>query len=156
MTGAEIVPLRIDCSVALAELHVLCVPASDGWTEPGLKRLLQADAALGCQAEHDGAIIGFILAFAAADEAEVLTLCVAPQHRRQGVGRKLLKELERKLAARHIVHLHLEARVSNLAARELYARVGFGETGRRRRYYPTADGQPAEDAVLMAKDVRGG
>ena len=46
------------------------------------------------------------------------------------------------VAARHI---HLEVRESNEAARKLYERQGFGETGRRRNYYD----HPAEDALLL-------
>lgn len=153
MSATDLIPIRSERATALADLHRRCMPAADGWAEPGLKRLIDADAARGFQAEQDGAVIGFILAFAAADEAEVLAICVAPEHRRQGLGRALLQKLERQLAAEQIVRLYLEARVSNLGARELYVRAGFGETGRRKGYYSVTDGQAAEDAVLMAKSI---
>lgn len=154
MSEATPVPLRGDRAGELAELHRRCMPPADGWTGPGLKRLIEADAAVGSEIlAADGTVAGFILAFAAADEAEVLAICVAPEHRRAGLGRQLLKGLERDLVARGIAHLYLEARVSNFAARELYRKAGFGETGRRKAYYSPSDDQPTEDAVLMAKTL---
>ena len=98
---------------------------------------------------------GFIIAFAAADEAEILALCVAPGHRRRGLARALLRKLAKQLAAHGIVRLHLEVRASNLAARELYARSGFVESGRRKGYYRGLDGAAAEDAITMARDTVG-
>lgn len=157
MSDEQIVPLRIESAAELAALHQRCMPAPDGWAEPGLKRLMQADAAIGVEACHgDGSLAGFVLAFAAADEAEVLAICVAPEHRRSGVGRRLLRQLERDLASRAITRLFLEARASNLPARRLYEQAGFAETGRRRAYYAPADGFAAEDAVLMAKSIAAG
>ena len=154
MSQAVIVPIPIDSAAALAAMHQRCMTAADAWDEAGLASLLMAGAARGFQAETDGrGITGFVLAFAAADEAEVLALCVAPEHRRQGLGRKLLKHLERQLVSEQITRLHLEARASNLPARELYTRAGFTGTGRRKLYYPLSHDAPAEDAVLMAKAI---
>ncbi len=149
----DIVPLRIESVAALSLLHQRCMSKADGWSEPGLKRLLQADAACGWQAEQDGTVTAFVLAFAAVDEAEVLAICVAAEQRCKGLGRKLLRALEKQLAAGQITRLHLEARVSNLPARQLYVRAGFTETGRRKAYYHGTDDAPAEDAVLMAKTL---
>ena len=42
----------------------------------------------------------------------------------------------------------LEVRASNTTAYRLYERYGFNEVGRRRAYYPAADGR--EDALVMA------
>jgi [ribosomal protein S18]-alanine N-acetyltransferase len=154
MSDDIIVPLRIESAGELAALHQLSMPVGDGWNEPSLARLMQADAAVGMQTHtNDGTITGFVLAFAAADEAEVLAICVAPEHRRSGLGRKLLRRLERDLANRAITRLFLEARVSNFGARRLYEQAGFLETGRRRTYYEASAGSPAEDAVTMAKDL---
>jgi [ribosomal protein S18]-alanine N-acetyltransferase len=43
--------------------------------------------------------------------------------------------------------LFLEVRVSNAAARALYAKSGFREIGVRRGYYPAHTGR--EDAVVL-------
>ena len=45
--------------------------------------------------------------------------------------------------------LRLEVRESNAAARALYTKHGFRETGRRRGYYR----DPIEDAVLYARPL---
>ena len=43
--------------------------------------------------------------------------------------------------------MFLEVRPSNVAALALYARAGFETIGRRKGYYPAADGR--EDALVM-------
>jgi len=152
----EIVPLRAANAEALAALHRQVMNEPDGWSDAGLRRLLTARAARGFQAETGGAIAGYVLAFAAADEAEILALCVAQDHRRKGLAQALLRDLARELAAGQIIRLHLEVRASNFPARRLYARTGFIETGRRKGYYSGAVGEPAEDAITMMRELAGG
>jgi len=147
-------PLHTDDTAALAALHRQVMGEADGWSDAGLRRLLTATAARGFQATADGALAGYILAFAAADEAEILALVVSPGHRRMGLARRLLRALARQLADSQIVRLHLEVRASNLAARELYSRNSFAETGRRKGYYAGAATLPPEDAVTMTLDLR--
>jgi len=43
--------------------------------------------------------------------------------------------------------IFLEVRVSNTAARALYAQAGFREIGTRRDYYPSHEGR--EDAIVL-------
>ncbi len=86
-----------------------------------------------------------------ADEAELLTLAVLPDARRQGLGTKLLAACLSEAAQADAVRLHLEVGASNAAARALYARAGFAETGRRAGYFRAAGGR--EDAVLMTCDM---
>ncbi len=82
----------------------------------------------------------------AAKEAELLRIAVAPAQRGQGLGRALLLACDADLSARGIRDLHLEVRVSNAAARALYATCGWRESGLRSGYY-----RDGEDAVLYAK-----
>ena len=82
----------------------------------------------------------------AAMEAELLRVAVAPSKRGQGLARALLGGCETELAAAGIRELHLEVRVSNTAARALYAGAGWRESGWRKGYY-----RDGEDAVLYAK-----
>ena len=81
-----------------------------------------------------------------AGEAELVRLAVAPSARRQGLGRALLRASEAGLCAAGIDTLHLEVRVSNLAARALYEAEGWREVGLRRGYY-----RDSEDAALYTK-----
>lgn len=84
----------------------------------------------------------------AAGEAELLRLAVAPEARRTGQGRALLRSSVRDLQALGIQRLHLEVRVSNFAARALYEAEGWRLTGQRPRYY-----RDGEDAVLYTMNL---
>jgi glycosyltransferase involved in cell wall biosynthesis len=81
-------------------------------------------------------------------EHELLYLAVHPEWRRHGIAFRLLRHALEALPGRW----HLEVRESNTAARALYARAGFRESGRRRGYYEN----PAEDAILLlfSRDVK--
>lgn len=96
-------------------------------------------------ARSGSTLVGFVAAQLATDEAEILDLAVANAVRRQGVGRRLLEEVLRYLAARGAVRVLLEVRPSNMGALALYERMGFVQVGRRPRYY-----KDGEDALLMA------
>jgi ribosomal-protein-alanine N-acetyltransferase len=91
---------------------------------------------------------GFVLAQIAADEAEILTLGVTEGWRRQGIGVRLVEGIKRAAIRAGANALFLEVADSNTAARDLYARTGFVETGRRKGYYTHAGAAP-EDAVIM-------
>lgn len=82
----------------------------------------------------------------AAEEAELLRIAVDPARRGQGLGRALLQACEADLAAMGARDLHLEVRVSNAAARALYAADGWRESGLRKAYY-----RDGEDAALYGK-----
>ena len=87
---------------------------------------------------------GMLLGRVAADEAEVLTLAVAPSARRQGIATALLERRRRRVRARGGSAMFLEVAIGNAAALALYRREGFAEVGRRRRYY--AD---SSDALVL-------
>ncbi len=89
-------------------------------------------------------ILGFLVARHLAPEWELENLVVAPTARRQGLGKRLVHAL---LARAHETKSHsvfLEVRESNAAARSLYEKTDFAQTGRRKAYYK----DPAEDALL--------
>ena len=94
----------------------------------------------------DGALVGYFVLMAAANEAHLLNLSVGARHQRAGHGRALLREalaLARRRAARS---LFLEVRPSNYAAQILYTRFGFRRIAVRRGYYPAHSGR--EDAFV--------
>ena len=78
-------------------------------------------------------------------------LSVAPAWQRRGLGRALLHHfiaIARDYAAQRLL---LEVRPSNIAARALYADIGFSDLYVRRDYYPAGSGR--EDAILMGLDL---
>ncbi|MBZ9558183.1 MULTISPECIES: ribosomal protein S18-alanine N-acetyltransferase [unclassified Modicisalibacter] len=83
-------------------------------------------------------------------DAELQAITVAPAARRRGIASRLLERVLARAAGWGSERLLLEVRESNLAARSLYAALGFGVDGRRRGYYPLPDGG-SEAAVLMSR-----
>lgn len=96
-------------------------------------------------AEMDGRIVGTIVAWLLVDEAHIATLATHPDHRRQGIARKLLEYALRYMSREGAVTSFLEVRESNSAAQEMYRTFGYEQVGRRRRYYKDTN----EDAILM-------
>lgn len=82
------------------------------------------------------------------DEAHLLNIAITIEQQGQGLGLQLLEHLMQRASARGCVECFLEVRASNQSAYRLYERFGFNEIGRRRDYYPTAEGH--EDALVMA------
>jgi ribosomal-protein-alanine N-acetyltransferase len=79
------------------------------------------------------------------DEAHITTFGVHPDHRRRGIGRRLLLELAEVALELGSTRMTLEVRVSNEPAQRLYRSFGFNVSGRRVAYY-SDDG---EDALVM-------
>ena len=87
---------------------------------------------------------GFVIARAIGEEWEIENIAIAGSARRRGLGTRLLGELLDLARAKCAVAVFLEVRESNHAARALYEKWAFLESGRRRRYYK----DPEEDAIL--------
>lgn len=125
----------------LAVLHAAAFPPADRWGAQAIGLLLALPGHFALLAEEAGVPLGFAMGRVAAEEAEVLTLAVAPAHRRAGTGRMLMRALMAEASARGATALFLEVSEGNAAARALYEHLGAVAAGRRRRYYP--DGSDA-------------
>lgn len=82
------------------------------------------------------------------DEAHVTTFAVLPEHRRKGIGSRLLlatMDLAVELGATVAT---LEVRLTNTEARRLYERFGFRPVGVRPHYYS----DNGEDALIMTSE----
>lgn len=144
----EIVPLT-DCA-ALAGLHAACFERP--WSEASFRGLLEVPGTCALGALLTEAPAGFILTRQAADEAEILTVGVAPPARRHGVAKALFHAA---LAAMEGVRsVFLEVDVTNHDAIGFYEALRFQATGRRKAYYRHPDGSMT-DAVIMRHDVGG-
>jgi [ribosomal protein S18]-alanine N-acetyltransferase len=97
--------------------------------------------------ELHGVMVGYAVLSAAADEAHLLNLSVAAAWQRRGLGRAFLLYLIDFIKENKINVMFLEVRVSNAAARALYAQMGLREIGVRRAYYPAPVGR--EDAIVL-------
>ena len=86
-------------------------------------------------AEAAGRVIGHAVVSVVADIAELQRIAVAEDLRRTGVATSLLDEVVALAASGGADRLLLEVRENNDAALGFYARQGFVEVDRRRRYY---------------------
>ena len=134
-----------DLAQGLADLHADVFDAP--WSAAAFADLL---GQAGVFAEGDEG--GFILIRIVADEAEILTLGVRPEARRQGLGGRLVQSASGRASRLGATRLFLEVAEDNLSARALYDGLGFETAGRRRRYYPRTEG-PAVDALLLVLDL---
>ncbi len=145
-----------DCAAA-AGLHATSFDAP--WSADSLRESLTAQGGFGVAAiEEVGADVpqrasawsdspmldsdqaveplrGFILLRASADEGEILTLAIAPSHRRLGIAMALVTQARAMAGDLGLAVLFLEVAETNSAARALYDRAGFREIGMRPHYY---------------------
>jgi [ribosomal protein S18]-alanine N-acetyltransferase len=99
-------------------------------------------------------VVGYFVALPGVDELHLLNITIAPPWQNRGHGGALLDAVCSEGHARGLATLWLEVRASNHGAQALYLRRGFAVVGRRRGYYPAAQGR--EDAVLMSLALRSG
>jgi ribosomal-protein-alanine acetyltransferase len=95
--------------------------------------------------EENGMVSGFIVAHQIGDEWEIENIAVAQRMQHRGLGTRLLTEFLELVRRQKGRQIFLEVRESNLAARALYRKSGFKETGRRKSYYEN----PPEDALIL-------
>lgn len=137
---------RVNNASQLASIHKDCFPR--GWTASEFIHLLESDTVRGLQARRPATMFlppsqdprGFVLTRIAGDEAEILTIGVAKSARRFGLGRALMRAVMSDLYADRIPTLFLEVDETNMAAVQLYNRLGFIQVGERKAYYSAQDG----------------
>jgi ribosomal-protein-alanine N-acetyltransferase len=133
----------------LAALHAPVF--SDAWPEEAFRSLLPREGVVVLLGERAAArsAEGFILIRVVANEAEVLTFCVAEAARRSGLGGALLTAAYETSRAAGADEMFLEVGERNDAALSLYRRDGFMVVGRRSAYYHHGD--QSADALVMRK-----
>jgi len=128
---SEIIAATPAHAQVLAIIHAACFPPGERWGADAMALQLGQPGAFGF-VDVAG---GVLLARLAADEAEILTLAVAPAMRRQGRAATLLATAAARARAAGARAMFLEVATDNAPALALYAAAGFVEVGRRRRYY---------------------
>ncbi len=101
-------------------------------------------------AKHGNRVVGYVSAVVRSDGyGHIVSICVDPEYRRQGIGKKLMESVEARMRSKFgLCRYRLEVRVSNEPAIRLYKSLGYRIVGVLRSYYP--DG---EDGYVMVKDV---
>ncbi len=132
----------------LASLHKRCFVTPAPWDAASFAGFL-ADQLAFLLVEGEA---GFLLGRTVAGEAELLTIAVAPEARRRGLGRKLMARFIYQAQLRGAERTFLEVAADNPAAIALYESCGFRQAGTRRGYYRTPTGQRI-DALVLARDL---
>jgi [ribosomal protein S18]-alanine N-acetyltransferase len=94
--------------------------------------------------------VGFVLSRRVANEAEILSVAMAPAARGRGYAKPLLERHLRTLAQAGVRDVFLEVEEGNRPALALYRAYGFREIGRRDGYYARPDGSRAT-AITMGR-----
>lgn len=143
-------PAATEDAARFAALHA--VAFGRGWSVDEFERLLIERNVVADRAMAGSKLAGFVLSRLAADEAEILSIAVAPAYRNQGLARKLLDVHLRRLVGYGITALFLEVDERNVPARRLYAGLGFVAVGRRDSYYAKPD-RDAGAALVLRRDL---
>jgi len=91
--------------------------------------------------------VGYAVAIPEADGAYLAEFAVAPGHRREGHGSRLLSDLLERLAGEGFESVRLAVRARDEGAREFYGRHGFTERSR------LPDGYEAGDGLVLARSL---
>jgi len=141
-------PAGPEAAEILAALHAAAFDKP--WSAADIAALIGGAGAYAVLAQ-DEAALGMVMSRILFEEAEILTLAVAPEARRRGVGLALVGAaagLARQGGASSLI---LEVGEDNPGAVALYERAGFVQAGRRRDYYDR--GGRRIDALLMRLDL---
>jgi [ribosomal protein S18]-alanine N-acetyltransferase len=116
------------------------------WSRAQYERVFSSNAPrrIALVVEEGSIVQGFMVALEIAQEWEIENIAIAGAARRRGLGTRLLGEFLKRAHSEGATSVFLEVRESNRAARLLYEKWAFMESGRRSGYYA----QPQEDAIV--------
>ncbi|MEM3602510.1 MAG: ribosomal protein S18-alanine N-acetyltransferase [Candidatus Bathyarchaeia archaeon] len=127
----------------LYEIEKMCFK-NEAFLKRQIAQLLISYNSVSLIAKENGDIIGFIIGIVHVENevltGHILTMDVAPDYRRKGVGIKLLQEIEKIFMEKGVKICCLEVREDNIPALNLYRKLGYKKTGRLENYYGKAHG----------------
>lgn len=94
----------------------------------------------------DEFLSGYICFWMFDSEIQLINVAVHPRERGKGFGHYLLTKMIESGVSKGIQYIWLEVRTTNLVAKRLYGKLGFGEVIRRPLYYTDTN----EDAIVMS------
>jgi ribosomal-protein-alanine acetyltransferase len=127
----------------LYEIEKQCF-GQEAFTKQQLTYLLTEYNAIGLAARVNSEIAGFAIARVDIGRntsfGHILTVDIAPAYRRKGIAQKLLQEIETIFREKSIKECRLEVREDNVAALNLYQKLGYKKVGKLEKYYGEAHG----------------
>jgi [ribosomal protein S18]-alanine N-acetyltransferase len=135
---------------SLFALDQVCFPPEIAYSRDEFRSLLRSKRTVGVVAEENGVLGGFAMAQVVRPRqsigGHVVTIDVALEFRRRGVGRMLMDRLEAQVRDAGASWLRLEVAVDNAVALSFYTGLGFVAIGQIRGYY-----HRNLDAIVMEK-----
>ncbi len=122
------------------------------WTQQNFKDCLRTGGYSVKVLELNSSLVGYGIMLVAANEAQILNLCVKPNMQHRGYGRQILNQLLEYAKQKCAKSVFLEVRVSNKIAVNLYHKSGFNQIGLRKNYYPNGKNE-REDALILALEI---
>ncbi len=135
--------LLIDDLNDIIEIEEACF--SVPWSKESFKAEIRHQSTHYNCIEINKKVIGYAGLWKILDEGHITNIAVIPQYRKKGFGEKLIKNLLKYCKNNNIDKITLEVRESNIAAKELYKKIGFETAGIRKSYYT----KPTENAEIM-------
>ena len=138
MPFASVISIReaaLADAAIMAAIHSTCFPRC--WDEAAMTQLLAEPLCLSLLAATQGESPpqAFVIVRGVADEAELLTLAVLPDNRRQGLARALVGASSAACREAGAKQLFFEVEDGNDAALRLYRSFGAVAVGSRPAYY---------------------
>ncbi len=127
----------------LYEIEKMCFK-SEAFKKQHIARLLTSYNSVSLIAKVNGDVVGFIIGMVGIERevltGHIITMDVAPNYRRRGIGIKLLQEIEKIFMEKGVKICCLEVREDNVPALNLYRKLGYKKTGKLENYYGKAHG----------------
>jgi ribosomal-protein-alanine N-acetyltransferase len=129
------------------QLEELTFSREDAWPLVELLFVLVSPNIVRLKIDYDNQMIAFVAGDTRLNQGAgwIITLGVAPEWRRMGLGERLLAAAEQ---AMHMPALRLTVRASNQAAIALYQKAGYHQVGVSSRYYVGG-----EDGLIFEKRI---
>ncbi len=146
-------PYRPDDFDLLWQIDQRCFPAGIAYTQMELTGFILRRNAITLVAEFPGdvtpthAIAGYAIVQPFRRMGRIVTLDIAPEARRYGLGSRLMQECEERIRQRGCIEIYLETAIDNEPAIQLYRKLGYRIVRTLPAYYHAH----SLDAYLMAK-----
>ena len=132
----------------MAQLHRSEPTGQRAWSEAEFSTMLSASNALSVTCDA-----GFAVGQIIVNEAELFLIMTKSEHRKQGIGHRILETFEQRALQNNIRRIILEVAYSNVAARALYTSNGYQQIAVRKNYYTFPNGRRV-DAIVMEKHLK--
>ncbi len=134
---------------ALVRLDRQCFDAGTAYSRSLMANILEFPRCIGLVSEDRKKPCAFIIALWEDSSAEIVTVDVAADYRRQGLGSQLFALLFKRLNVLKVTTVFLHVSVKNHSALLFYKKKGFNTISRIRAYY-----RPGEDAYLLSRSLK--